>query len=162
MTIKKAQGIRPRNVSDSEWFWNHVRKTPTCWLWIGTCFTDGYGAFYRGGQARRAHRESYAMAYGSVPKGMLICHTCDTPSCVRPTHLWPGTPKANLEDMVAKGRSLVGERNHFARLTADDVRQIRSLYRPGVVTMEQVGSQFGVTRKMVHAIVRRYAWTHIE
>lgn len=156
------KGHKPISGSTEERFWAQVDTTGDCWLWLGMQFEDGYGAFYRDGQSRRAHRESYLMTHGSIPPEHLVCHTCDTPLCVRPLHLWSGTPAQNMDDMVSKGRSLVGERNHAARLTPDDVRAIRGLYQPGVITMAKVGERFGIPKQTVNAVVHRHVWAHID
>lgn len=88
----------------------YVPVTETgCWLWIGCSTTKGYGEFYwkRPGHHRTvfAHRASYAIRHGaSPPAGMLVCHKCDTPSCVNPDHLFLGTALDNTRDMFSKGR----------------------------------------------------------
>lgn len=86
-------------------FWAKVQKTDGCWLWIGAranAFGHGYFSF-RGGGAL-AHRHSYEIAHGRIPRGLFICHRCDVPACVRPDHLFAGTQGDNIRDAVAKGR----------------------------------------------------------
>jgi hypothetical protein len=58
---------------------------------------------------RRAHRVAYELAVGPIPEGKHICHTCDTPACVNPKHLYVGDPATNGRDRAARGRS----RNRF-------------------------------------------------
>lgn len=75
-----------------------------CWLWTGGKNNAGYGMIRDGVKMRTAHRVSYECAHGPIPEGMIICHTCDTPLCVNPDHLWCGTHKQNSADMMEKGR----------------------------------------------------------
>ena len=87
-----------------ERFFKKVNKTDTCWLWTGALNSKGYGSLRVNGKSVSAHRLSFLWFKGDIPDGMLICHTCDTPSCVNPDHLWLGTPKDNHKDMWDKGR----------------------------------------------------------
>lgn len=82
-------------------FWEKVDKTDGCWLWVAGKDSGGYGIYRK----RPAHRVSYVLAYGSIPDGHIICHTCDHRGCVRPEHLYAGTDADNARDrnMCGKG-----------------------------------------------------------
>lgn len=76
-----------------------------CWLWTKGRAGGRYGQLrLPDGSALPAHRLSYELHKGPIPKGMLVCHTCDVMACVNPDHLWLGTNSDNIRDCVAKGR----------------------------------------------------------
>ena len=77
-----------------------------CWEWQGSLSPNGYGriAIGRNKSPVYAHRIAYVLAYGDIPIGVQVCHTCDNRKCVNPRHLWLGSQQDNLEDMRSKGR----------------------------------------------------------
>ena len=94
--------------TESQRFWEKVKKTRTCWLWLGKPNESGYGQFYatsikgegnKNGKGKRiyAHRYSYLKAKGTIPKGKILDHHCETPSCVQPKHLQPVTRGQNIQ-----------------------------------------------------------------
>lgn len=92
-------------------FWSKVNKTKDCWFWLASGTDDGYGQLKFRGKRMYAHHISVALSGRIIPLGKIVCHTCDTPSCVRPDHLWIGTMKENQLDASRKGRC----RNRYNR-----------------------------------------------
>lgn len=86
-----------------------------CWEWVGAKLVRGYGHLSHEGKYLLAHRVSYELHNGPIPDGLLVLHSCDNPACVRPDHLWVGTPKQNTEDMHKKGRGATGSKRPNAK-----------------------------------------------
>ncbi len=108
-------------VTMEEKFWRKVNKTAGCWLWTSMLQHRGYGLFFVSGFGYiQSHRYSWEMASGPIPEGMFVCHTCDTPACVRPGHLFLGTPKDNIDDMIKKGRAGFQKKRRQAEDCAGD------------------------------------------
>ncbi len=133
-------------------------KSDGCWEWAGTLFSNGYGRFKGVG----AHRVAYRLAHGGIPAGYFICHRCDNPRCVNPSHLFAGTHADNMADMVAKGRNapprLSGEHHGCAKLNRTQVAEIRSRYASGGVTYRSLAADYGVSNTNIRQIVIGRKW----
>lgn len=79
-----------------------------CWIWQGTKSSRGYGLLIVDKKQVRAHRYAWKLFKKKSEEGLCVCHTCDTPSCVNPKHLFLGTHKDNAEDRERKGRHGIG------------------------------------------------------
>lgn len=148
-----------------ERFWSKVdvRGPDDCWDWIATK-VSGYGSAADG--ARRnvsAHRFSYELAYGPIPRGMLVCHRCDNRACVNHRHLFLGTPQDNMDDMHRKGRARPhrGEDHHAARVTRDIVRVGRFLKANGIMGSEEISRLFGVSSGTASRFLSGDSWAHV-
>lgn len=131
-----------------------------CWEWRGYCRPSGHGAIGIGKQAvDYAHRISWIVHNGPIPDGQAVCHRCDNPPCVNPAHLFLGTISDNNADMRGKGRQARGQTNGSAKLTDDQVREIRRM--AGSCSQRAIAEEFGVTQQLVSHIIRRTRWGHV-
>jgi hypothetical protein len=156
-------------------FWDGVNKDgpehPTlgkCWV-ITTRFKEGgYGYISVNNKRMLCHRFSYKLAFGSIPEGLDVLHRCDNPSCVNPAHLFAGTHKENMDDRDRKGRlgveKRLGENCGAAVLTEDQVREIRAVYRKGVIGRGTyvLARKYGVSASSIYAIVTGEHWRHVQ
>lgn len=170
-------------------FWAKVDRSGECWVWTGYRDAGGYGRFRFKGAPKRAHRVLWLLTNGAIPDGLHVLHSCDNPPCVNPAHLRLGTNNDNRADMVSKGRQACGDRHMSrtrpecvargerhpsrthpeklargeavggAKLTADDVREIRR--RAAAETQLAIGRAFGISRSNVSDIIHRVTWAHV-
>jgi hypothetical protein len=133
-----------------ERFWEKVEKTEGCWNWTAAK-KHGYGSVKWGGRMRIAHRIAFEIECGSIPEGMQVCHHCDNPACVRPSHLFLGTQKDNMRDMIVKGRQA---RPPATKLTWADAQVIREA--PGL--HREIAARFGISRPTVSEIKAGSYW----
>ena len=140
-------------------FLKYVNKTDTCWLWTGSK-SYGYGQFNFDNRNCRAHRYAYEMWVGPIPSGLVLRHKCDNPICVNPDHLETGTQQDNINDRNARGRQAKGEKQHLAKLTEDDVVEIKVLLGFGM-SNRQIARQFGVSESIISNIKRGKTWAHV-
>lgn len=148
-------------------FWQKVtvRDGDACWLWQAFVNRAGYGMIRNGEMMALAHRVSWVIAHGAVPRGLHVLHHCDTPACVNPSHLYCGTNADNIADKVRRGRSSFarpdrrGELHPLAKLTEADVATIRS--RAGVHGEgRRLAREFGVAPSTICHIQKRQIWRH--
>jgi hypothetical protein len=143
-----------------------------CHEYRGGFFNDGYGSFWFEGTDWRAPRFAWFIVHGPIPDGMLVCHRCDNPPCVRLDHLFLGTVADNTRDMIRKGRKPIytgeawherwkvdrrGDRSGSAKLTWPEVRAIRAAAASGE-RYRSIAARFGIGIANTSSIVRGHTW----
>jgi hypothetical protein len=133
-----------------------------CHLFTGHRNRDGYGRIRYLGKLVFVHRKVWEKHNGrTIPESMCVCHTCDTPNCINPQHLFLGTQKENMADRAKKGRyDHRGEKNNAAKLTESQVIQIRKLLSERV-SYKHLAEAYGVSVGLLEQIKRRSVWSHI-
>ena len=172
----KDNAVITKTVGDTveERFWSRVDKTPgfgkdgDCWEWIGMPSAK-YGEFSFKGRRYGSHRFALELRLGrSISEGLMACHTCDNTRCVRPDHLFEGTPLENMQDMWAKGRAnpirpynaAKGAKVRTAKLTDDKVLELRKRRR----NKEKLGDlalAYDITVSQVWQIASGRSWKHL-
>lgn len=131
-----------------------------CWVWFGAT-RNGYGCIGFKGKHYTVTRALWEIENGPIPKNMHLCHKCDNASCVNLNHLFLGTPKDNMKDMVNKNRSAKGENHSQSKLTEASVRKIKQLLsngkRPG-----EIAIKFGVGREAISKIKNGQRWEYVK
>lgn len=137
-------------------------ETP-CWVWQGAKVKGGYGFVRIDGRPLLAHRVSWAQEHGPIPDGLCVLHECDNPPCINPAHLHLGTRADNNAEKVARGRqsSNRGECNPRARLTTQDVREIRAANRRGE-SQRSLAERYGVARATISFAIAGRNWAVVE
>jgi len=137
--------------------WMPITETG-CWIWMGSTMNKGYGVIRDKYKKKLTHRVSYEQNIGEIPEGLFVCHSCDTPSCINPNHLFLGTQSENMSDAVRKGRMQKGESRPNSKLTEEDIRNIRIDAR----TTVQIAEDYSVSRHLIGLIKRRKRWANVS
>lgn len=157
-----------------------------CWLWMGDVLRhnkenrkDNYGRIEINYKRRAAHRVAWILTNGEIPssKGfekehngtptLHVLHKCDVKSCCNPNHLFIGTNNDNMKDRNKKGRQARREKHPFykkphkngnAKLTMEDVKEIREKYAKGDIIQKELGRQYGINRSHISHIINGKSW----
>jgi len=138
-------------VSDEQ-FYKKTQAMPSgCIEYIGAKNSSGYGWVRRLGTQMAASRYAWIAAYGTVPMGMHVLHTCDNRACVNIKHLYLGTHSDNMRDRRDRHRV------RTQKLTANDAHEIRKKYTEGL-KIKELSQEFSLSYSYVHSLVRGEYW----
>ena len=140
-------------------FLSKFRIGDGCWEWVGRKTLRGYGDVMRDYKYKKAHRCSYELFIGAIPIGKNVCHKCDNPSCVNPSHLFLGTQADNLADMRSKGRGtkLCGEQ--LSKVLTDE-KVVQIIKSP--LSRRKIAKEFGVSGSCIQTIRNGRSWKHVH
>ena len=131
-TVLKHAGGHPNSCGQwDRWFAARVDKRgpDECWLWIGQKDKNGYGRSARKGPNVYPHRVAWRLANGDIPADMEVAHRCDVRNCCNPAHLFLATHEENMKDCMTKNRHVFGAASHHAKLTTEQVIEIRAKFK---------------------------------
>jgi hypothetical protein len=129
-----------------------------CWKWLGSKHGKGYGHFKVDGNVEKAHRVSVKLLKGIDIGDLQGCHTCDTPDCVNPDHVFIGTNEDNKNDRQEKKRHAHGETHARCLLTENEVLKIRDIE---IGSHSEIAKRYGVSKGTVTHIRSRKTWRHL-
>ena len=165
--------IIPQKYVDN--FWAKVTKTDNCWVWTAAQDRDGYGIYTINSAAfkkwSRAHRLSYELSVGPIPKGLVVMHACDNPCCVNPAHLSLGSVADNNSDKLKKNRQgrAIGTRNRQSKLTDAQVLDIKQraivgsrVGRSNGSNIAELAKEYQVCNDTIRLIARNKIWKHVS
>lgn len=167
MSLLKPRNTWPRTrLPLEERFWSKVAKTSTsdCWFWKASIDVNGYGQFgLMPGQLgtgpkqvmAKAHRVAWILTHGEIPPGMYLCHTCDMPRCVNPSHLFLGTQVENMRDCVQKNRHGCGRVGSPIYFNITRIRAIIDAYTSGT-RAEDIRKEHQISRTHLLRILKRH------
>jgi hypothetical protein len=163
--IQTTQMVYKKKSVEDRFLQKVLKNANDCWIWQASTRKAGsgfiYGQFSFNGYPEWAHRASYLIFKGEIPTGLQVCHKCDVTMCVNPDHLFLGTQRDNMQDMLTKERDAqVGERNHSAILTNENVILARKLSKEGL-SHPKIASLFNVSRWTITEAVIGNTWKHI-
>lgn len=156
---ERAEGQLVQSTESSiDRFWSKVdkRSPESCWEWTAKANSKGYGTIRVGGKTTIASRFSYALVNGPIPEGLIICHKCDNPPCVNPSHLFLGTHLDNCIDKYIKKRNVnvKGEKSGMSKIT----REQADMIRVSKESLRELGKKLGMTYGNVGKIRRGEIW----
>jgi hypothetical protein len=153
------------NDKDIERFFTKVEQGENendCWKWHGTKLNGTYGHFKLNKKMILAHRLSYEYHNNcQIKEGNIILHSCDNPECTNPNHLKEGTQLENIIDRQNKNRQNKGEQQRSAKLTEQQVKEIRLKYSYKNITHSKLANEYQVATSTITQVLNYYNWKDI-
>lgn len=135
----------------------------SCWTWKDYLDKDGYGQFFVNKKCFKAHRFAYLVEKGDIPKGLLVCHSCDNPSCVNPNHLWVGTDQDNIDDKCNKDRVPKGNNHYLSTSDEDKIKNILiDIYYGKYININQVCIDYDITCASIRKVLNGCSWKQVS
>jgi hypothetical protein len=161
ISIKSRQEISKQRLKARFWSKTKIGKKNDCWEWAHSFRKGvGYGQFSYYGYAEFAHRVAWLLTNGPIKKGLQVLHKCDNRKCVNPNHLFLGTQRENIHDMINKKRdALFGDRNPSAKLTKKAVLEIRKIRKTQKITIRRIAELYGVSYTTIWQILHKERWS---
>lgn len=130
-----------------------------CWEWKASLRNGRYGSFEYNNETFNSHRISYELYVGDIPENLYVCHKCDNPKCVNPSHLFLETQKGNMNDMVSKNRQakLKGIDHVAAKLSEKEILEIRN----SNLLIRKLAKIYNCCQRHISRIKNKKCWTHI-
>lgn len=175
---------------DVDRFWSGVvrRGEDGCWEWARCRDKDGYGLFTLNNKMKKTHRVAYIIANGPIPElfegfPTYVCHTCDTPPCCNPNHLFLGNAEINAKDSAAKDRKSFsrqrsqffprpwlqrdnlanrGENNGSASKTDLQIRAVKQDLKEGALLQKEIAEKHGLSCQTITNIKTGKCWSHVN
>lgn len=113
----------------------------------------------KGRRTLRVHRLVAEAFHGPRPSGLVVRHLNGDQRDNRADNLRYGTLKQNWQDALDHGYVVQrkGEDNPRAKITADDVKEIRQSSE----STSALAVRFGLSLRHVNAIQQRVKWKHV-
>lgn len=130
--------------------------TDECIVWPHSLTHDGYGRVLHGERHHYVNRLACEMAHGPGP-GMEAAHSCGTHACINQRHLSWKSHADNDADKELHGTRHRGDQHPLARLTSEQVAQIRQLRAAGEKRVT-LAALYGCSPNNISNITNNRSW----